>query len=532
MKKNYLIGCLLAGALGMVTNSNAQVSTQTFTYTGAVQNFTIPLCVSQVTITCYGAQGAAGATGGNGSLGGNGGLGAVVSGVYTVTAPNPVFNIFVGGAGLLGVGGYNGGGNGGLNSNAGAGGGSSDVRVGGILNTNRVIVAGGGGGGGNGGCLTATVTGGNGGFGGGGNGANGTTAVTTGGNAGGGFGGVGITGGTLGIGCPSFSGLAGANGSTLGIGGAGGNGQTCCCTAIVGGGGGGGGYIGGGAGGGGSAGTSACSGNDKGAGGGGAGGTNFFGPSITTTLSAINGTNTGNGQVVISYNVATPTIVVNSGAVCVGQSFTMVPTGATSYTFSSGSAVVTPTSNASYSVTGSTIPGCIATNTAVSTIAVNALPVLSATSNASLICVGQTASLTAGGANTYTWNTAATSSVIAVSPSVTTSYSVTGTNTNGCNNSATITQSVSACTGIDGIGANVSNPFQVFPNPNNGDFTISANSDMNLSIVNNLGQVVKTVSVNASNNYKVSISNLANGIYFVVGKNNDQTIKQRIVVTK
>jgi hypothetical protein len=55
---------------------------------------------------------------------------------------------------------------------------------------------------------------------------------------------------------------------------------------------------------------------------------------------------------------------------------------------------------------------------------------------------------------------------------------------------------------------------------------------MNLSIINNLGQVVKEISINSSNNYNASVSNLANGIYFVVGKNNDQLIKTKIIVSK
>jgi len=228
---------------------------------------------------------------------------------------------------------------------------------------------------------------------------------------------------------------------------------------------------------------------------------------------------------------ATPTITVNSGAVCAGGSFTMNPTGASTYTFSNGSAVVTPSANASYSITGTSSVGCVASNTAVSSVSVNANPTVTAVSNTTLICSGQTATLTAGGASTYTWNTSATTSVVLVTPSVTTSYTVTGANASGCTNAITITQSVSACAGI---AANqlANTIISVYPNPNNGEFTISTDSDMNLSIVNNLGQVVKEILINTSNNHKASVSNLANGIYFVVGKNNDQIIKTKIVVSK
>jgi hypothetical protein len=230
----------------------------------------------------------------------------------------------------------------------------------------------------------------------------------------------------------------------------------------------------------------------------------------------------------VSVN-ALPTVSVNSGAVCAGSTFTMVPTGANTYTFSSGNAVVTPTANSSYSVTGTNSLGCVSSNAAISNVLVNAAPAVTAVSNTTLICSGSSATLTASGAISYTWNTTATTTAVVISPSVTTSYTVTGSGANGCKNTITITQSVSACAGIN--ANQLSNTIiSVYPNPSNGEFTISTDSDMNLSIINNLGQVVKEISINSSNNYNASVSNLANGIYFVVGKNNDQLISQKIIV--
>jgi hypothetical protein len=255
-------------------------------------------------------------------------------------------------------------------------------------------------------------------------------------------------------------------------------------------------------------------------------------PTVSTTYSVV-GTNTlGNcsASATLALTVSPiPSITVNSGAVCAGNSFTMSPSGASTYTFSNGSAVATPTANASYSVTGTSSTGCVASNTAVSSVSVNANPTVTAVSNTTLICSGSTATLTAAGAISYTWNTTATTTAVAISPSVTTSYTVTGSGANGCKNTITITQSVSACTGIN--ANQLSNTIiSVYPNPSNGEFTISTDSDMNLSIINNLGQVVKEISINSSNNYNASVSNLANGIYFVVGKNNDQLISQKIIV--
>ncbi|MBA4241457.1 MAG: hypothetical protein C0448_12080, partial [Sphingobacteriaceae bacterium] len=127
---------------------------------------------------------------------------------------------------------------------------------------------------------------------------------------------------------------------------------------------------------------------------------------------------------------STPTISVNSGAICAGESFTMVPTGAVSYTYSNGSDVVTPTSDATYSVSGTDANGCVSSIDAVSSVTVNALPTITVISAS--ICAGSTGTLTASGANTYTWNTGANTSVIIDNPLTTTVYDVSGTSSEGC----------------------------------------------------------------------------------------------------
>ena len=313
-------------------------TTTTFNFTGGAQTFTVPAGVTSINLTTLGAAGGNGAVGGNAASGGAGGRGSRATGTLAVT-PGQVLTIFVGGTGTAPTAGFNGGGTGG-NANAGGGGGASDVRFPGASSADRILVAGGGGGGGRAGCEANTVAGGTGGNG-DGNGVNGSDAPTVGGFAGGGLGAIGTTPGGAGIGCSGFLGAPGlANAGPAG--GNGGAGETCCCfnfASVPGGGGGGGGFLGGAGGGGGSAGTVACTGNDKGAGGGGAGGTSFTGGvtagAITTNIQ------TGNGQVVLNYNVAsvctgpttsftitvnpTPTVnVVPNQTVCAGSPTTAV----------------------------------------------------------------------------------------------------------------------------------------------------------------------------------------------------------------
>lgn len=222
---------------------------------------------------------------------------------------------------------------------------------------------------------------------------------------------------------------------------------------------------------------------------------------------------------------ALPTVSVNSGAICSGSSFTMAPTGtANTYSFSGGSAVVSPTASASYTVTGTnTVTSCF--NTAVSSVSVNATPVIGATTSASLICSGQTATLNATGATTYTWAPAGSGSSITITPSVTTSYTVSGTNTLGCTSSATVSQAVSPCTGISNNQA-LRIDVKLFPNPTTGLFNLELNTASQVSITNILGQVILVEKVE-DGTHTFNLQNQSKGLYFVkISQNNKQeTIK-------
>lgn len=235
-------------------------------------------------------------------------------------------------------------------------------------------------------------------------------------------------------------------------------------------------------------------------------------------------TNTAVSNVTVN---TTPTISVNSGVICSGNSFTMIPSGATTYTFSNGNAVASPTSNSSYNVTGSSAAGCVSSNTAICSVTVNTLPTVIAASNASLICTGQTASLTASGAITYTWNTASTNSVISVTPSVTTNYTVTGTDINGCSNVYSITQSVSACTGINKINE-AEALLNVFPNPSNGIITIEIPSQTNISIFDALGKLVYSQQL-LDGKHVINLNNFNNGLFILKAQNTTSTKTVRLI---
>lgn len=131
-----------------------------------------------------------------------------------------------------------------------------------------------------------------------------------------------------------------------------------------------------------------------------------------------------------------PTINSTSATICAGNPGTVTASGGVSYVWSNSSTtnstVVSPLSTTNYTVIGTAANSC--TNMSISQVSVNALPFVSV--NSSTLCSNSNATLTAGGGNTYTWSTSANGPNIVVSPTTSTSYTVTGTAVTGCTNTS------------------------------------------------------------------------------------------------
>jgi len=244
-------------------------TTLDFNYTGAYQEWVVPCGVTEINVVMAGAAGGAGLStmywggGGSSTSSESGGNGGSVSADMTVE-PGEILYFYIGGKGPDGnssngagwySGGWNGGGSG---KGAGGGGGSSDIRIGGNEISDRVIVAGSGGG-----SKYVSFTAKPGGIGGGLEAPNVSQAY----------------GGTQ-TGCATYSwgGYYGNPGS-LGYGGN--------AFSIYGGGGGGSGWYGG----------------SGGFSDGGAGGSSYTNPEIFTNVVHVQGSNSGNGSLSISYSL-------------------------------------------------------------------------------------------------------------------------------------------------------------------------------------------------------------------------------------
>ena len=156
---------------------------------------------------------------------------------------------------------------------------------------------------------------------------------------------------------------------------------------------------------------------------------------------------------------------------------------------------------------------------------------INATSSSSLICAGQSVTLTSAGATNYTWNPGGVGASIIVSPTITSNYSITGTHSlTGCTNTMVITQSVSACAGI--TEANENSDISIFPNPSNNHLNVNFfnGSGGKIILINSIGvKVIDLELVNGSN--LINSNALVPGIYYYsIFKNKNVIYTGKIVI--
>jgi gliding motility-associated-like protein len=188
-------------------------------------------------------------------------------------------------------------------------------------------------------------------------------------------------------------------------------------------------------------------------------------PAATTTYT-LTGTDAQGCQDTAQYTVyvqacpgPTPAFSASDTTICIGQAinFTDLSTGAPvswSWTFPSGNPASATTQNVtgvSWSAAGSYTVTLAATNangTNSTTIVITVVPSLTVTASANpaVICTGQQSALTGSGAATYVWTPGPISgSPVNVTPPSTTTYTVVGTDVNGCTGSGQVTVTVQPC---------------------------------------------------------------------------------------
>ena len=105
---------------------------------------------------------------------------------------------------------------------------------------------------------------------------------------------------------------------------------------------------------------------------------------------------------------------------------------------------------------------------------------------------------------------------------------VTITDANGCKATDAITVQVSSCVGL--AEQTTAAPIKVYPNPNNGSFTIDAGAELSITIMNELGQVVKTYDAADSHHGKLKVEGLAKGIYLIHAFNENRSLRATVII--
>ena len=194
-----------------------------------------------------------------------------------------------------------------------------------------------------------------------------------------------------------------------------------------------------------------------------------------------------------------PVVTADNPTICVGDTVTLIANGASTYRWSNGatgrSITVSPSETTIYSVTGKTA-GYVS-DTVFVVVTVNPLPDI--TVNSPSICKGQSATLTASGAEMYAWSNGMIGDTITVSPASDTSYSVIGTSL-GCSASAEAYVEVNDLPVID-LGPDI--------DLTEGLDTILQANGADVSYLWSTGEVTSSIHVNAPGIYAVTVTNSA-----------------------
>jgi hypothetical protein len=136
----------------------------------------------------------------------------------------------------------------------------------------------------------------------------------------------------------------------------------------------------------------------------------------------------------------TLSVTANPLIVCPGKTSSLSAIGASTYSWigigSGAQRTVNPISLSSYTVIGKNIHGCATTTTLL--ISVYPLPTLTAQQSATSVCPSSVLGFTASGAISYTWNTGAIGTITTVTPATNSTYTVFGSNPEGCVTSKTL----------------------------------------------------------------------------------------------
>jgi hypothetical protein len=147
------------------------------------------------------------------------------------------------------------------------------------------------------------------------------------------------------------------------------------------------------------------------------------------------------------------------------------------------------------------------------TVTVNPTPTLVAVTNPTIICAGEKALVTLGGAvDPYMVNGNPMMSGSSITPTSTTNYTVTANSADGCPATTYFTQKVSACLGLKTTSP--VNSMVVYPNPSLGNFILRSPHNETAIIYSETGQIIRSINLNKDTD--TEITGLVPGLYYLV----------------
>ncbi len=239
----------------------------------------------------------------------------------------------------------------------------------------------------------------------------------------------------------------------------------------------------------------------------------------------------------IAVSVFSPSLsITGNTAICIGASATLQASGGNTYNWSNGGPsainIVNPSSTTIYSVSALTNSGSINCSSSASIqVVVKPNPSITVVPSRSVICKGETANVSATGAQTYTWSTGdITASVNVTSSLVTTiNYTVTGTSSLGCVGSNSTSVKINSCIGLETY-TGLDQSFILFPNPNQGHFVIECATDIQVSVYNQIGELIVTKQLSGAKQYDMDLSQLNAGVYFISAFDGNNRIYKKMIV--
>jgi hypothetical protein len=219
------------------------------------------------------------------------------------------------------------------------------------------------------------------------------------------------------------------------------------------------------------------------------------------------------------YELPDVGIFASDYQMCPGETVNLTAFGAQTYIWSGNNSTnavnpVSPSGTTTYTVFGTNTYGCVGQATQL--VVVHPAPQVSGTPYPAMICAGEEVVLSGSGATSYSWMSPESyllgNNVLAY-PKTSTSYTVTGTDQNGCSASNVVVVSVDPCTGIASYGSGAS--IRVYPNPNSGVFSIDLGSatEAVTEISDVTGRVIARVQ-SQDQIVTMNIEGFASGVYY------------------